>query len=96
MGSNGILSRWSFLRDNQRLRSTIKTLIDQDPRSVRQICADADLNYIRTTQYLKWGKTGKRAVSGKYQPNTLNEWDLIRLCDHLGLKVKLKLEYEEN
>lgn len=79
-------TRYCHLRCNEELRETIKFMILQRKVSIRQIGRETSLPHERISRYLQKEHMETAA--------TLNQWQLLRVCEYFNINVALKVGYD--
>lgn len=74
-------SKWCHLRYNESLRTAVKIRIKN--YNATKLCEECG---IHRNNFYKW-------MSGE-NPKRVNQWQLIRLCGKMGIKVSLKIDIE--
>jgi len=77
-------SRWCMVRDNELLRLLIKKAMEEGNLSMALLSEKSGVHYDKIRQYLK----------GTYDRKGVNQWELVRMADTLGMKISLNIEFK--
>ena len=85
MSSNGRSEEasWCFFRGDPNIRSAIKFRLEESGLSQRELSLEVGVAPYRFSKYLN-----------KRIPN-LNQYQLYAICERLGIKVRLNVEFGE-
>ena len=75
-------AKWDILRDNQTLRELIKRRMDELGLSMQALSEKSGIPYDHIRQYFK----------ASYRWKGINQWNLIKLADSVGIQVSLSIE----
>ena len=73
---------WCLFRQDPRLREVFAIRVKDF--NMTELCRELDIDYFN---FKSW-KSGRT-------PKAITQYDLFRLCRRMGLKVSLKVEYED-